>query len=222
MKRIMAGKIMMALVLIAVLGALCKAYYYPAEFSLKTKAALILGVLLWSLVALVLIRSRKKAGKDKRIPQDKKQYCLSCGRWVPATYLNEGRYCYACFGKIKSVEEEKTREEGRHRESIQNVIAGREPFPYQAELDRRVFEFLANEEERDQATMVQAMVESDGNEQRAKAIYFKLRYKQMDQAGEFARFMEEILEQKARPPGDSQNRYKWPPDIEPKEAKTMP
>jgi hypothetical protein len=59
---------------------------------------------------------------------------------------------------------------------------------------------LADEEERDPATMVQAIAESDGDKEKAKARYFKLRYKQMCEAGKLARFMQEILEEKATRP----------------------
>ncbi|MCK4486754.1 MAG: hypothetical protein KAU38_08350 [Desulfobacterales bacterium] len=198
MKRIIAGKIMMALVLIAVLGGVYQARYNPVELVQGNEAALILGLLLWSVTAWVFIRSGKKARKDSRIGHDEKEHCISCGRWVPAPYLREGQYCYDCFKKIRGAGEDTAHEEARHRETIQNAMAGREPFPYQAELDRRVFESLANEEERDGATMIQAMAESDGDKEKAKARYFRLRYKQMNEAHELARFMREILEEKAK------------------------
>jgi hypothetical protein len=149
------------------------------------------------LVAWVLIVSGKKARRDSSITQDDNQNCLSCGRWVPAAYLKEGRYCYKCFKKIRNAGEETTHKERHHRESVQNALAGRELFPYQAELDRRIFQFLADEQERDAATMVQAMAESEGDKDKARAKYFQLRYKQMYEAGEVAEFMEEILEKKA-------------------------
>jgi hypothetical protein len=198
-KRLVAGRIMMVLVLIAVSGGVYvyQARYKTAELTQESAAALILGALLWSLVAWVLIRSGKKARKDSSITHDENQNCLSCGRWVPAAYLKEGRYCYTCFKKTRNAGEETTHKEAHHRESVQNALAGRGPFPYQAELDRRIFQFLAHEKARDAATMVQAMAESDGDKDKAKARYFKLRYRQMYEAGELAGFMEEILEEKA-------------------------
>ncbi len=198
MKRLIAGRIMMALVLIGIIGGAYQARHNPVELVKENQVVLILGVSLWSVAAWVLIRSGKKARKDSRIGRDKKEHCVSCGRWVPAPYLREGQYCYNCFKKMRVAGEDKACEEAHHRETIRNAIAGREPFPYQAELDRRVFEFLANEEERDGPTMVQAMAESDGDKEKAKARYFKLRYKQMDEAGGLARFMKEILEERAR------------------------
>jgi hypothetical protein len=174
-----------------------QAPYEIAELTPKIAAALIIGAVLWSLVAWVLIISGKKVRKDNSITQDDNQNCLSCGRWVPTAYLKEGLYCYTCFKKIRNSEEETTHKEAHHRESAQNTSAGRELFPYQAELDRRIFQFLADEKERDAATMVQAMAESDGDKDKARARYFQLRYKQMCEAGEVAEFMEEILEEKA-------------------------
>ena len=200
MKRVIAGRIMIALVLIGIIGGAYQFLYNPVELFKENQAVLILGAFLWSVVAWVLIRSGKKAIKDSRIGHDEKEHCVSCGRWVPAPYLREGQYCYDCFKKIRGAGEGKAREEAHHRETIRNAIAGREPFPYQAELDRRVFEFLANEEERDGATMVQAMAESDGDREKAKARYFKLRHKQMGEAGEIVQFMKEILKEKTRSP----------------------
>jgi hypothetical protein len=196
-KRLILGKIMILLALIAVSGAAYQVRYKTAELTQESAAALILGALLWSLVAWVLIRSGKRARKNSNIIQDENQNCLSCGTWVPAPYLKEGRYCYTCFKKIKSSGGEAAHKEAHRQESIQKALAGREPFPYQAELDRRIFQFLANEKERDAATMVQAIAESDGDKEKAKARYFKLRYSQICEAGQLARFMEEILEEKA-------------------------
>ena len=200
MKRVIAGRIMIALVLIGIIVGAYQAWHNPGELIQKNKAVLIFGLLLWSVTAWVLIRSGKKAREENRIGHDEKKHCVSCGRWVPAPYLREGQYCYDCFKKIRRPEEDKAHEEAHHRETIQNAIAGKEPFPFQAELDRRVFEFLANEVQRDGPTMIQAMAESDGDKEKAKARYFKLRYKQMSEAGELARFMKEILEEKARLP----------------------
>jgi hypothetical protein len=196
-KRLILGKIMMLLVLIAVLGGVYQVRYKTAELIQEGAVALILGGLLWSLVACVLIRSGKKARKKSNITEDENQKCISCGRWVPAPYLKEGRYCYTCFKKIRSSGGETAYKEAHHRESVQNALAGREPFPYQAELDRRIFQFLANEKQRDAATMVQAIAESDGDKEKAKAKYFKLRHRQIYEAGQLAGFMEEILEEKA-------------------------
>ncbi|MGD8529419.1 MAG: hypothetical protein PVG97_00470 [Syntrophobacterales bacterium] len=197
MKRLILGKIMMLLVPIAVLGGVYQVRYKTAELTKESVVPLIVGAVLWSLVAWVLIVSGKKARRDSSITQDDNQNCLSCGRWVPAAYLKEGRYCYTCFKKIRNAGEETTHKERHHRESVQNALAGRELFPYQAELDRRIFQFLADEQERDAATMVQAMAESEGDKDKARAKYFQLRYKQMYEAGEVAEFMEEILEKKA-------------------------
>jgi hypothetical protein len=196
MKRVLVGTIMIALVLIGIIGSAYQLPYDPAELIRENKVALILGLLLWCSVAWILIRSGKKAIRDSRMGQDEKEHCVSCGRWVPAPYLREGRYCYDCFKKMRGAGEDKARKEVLHRETIRNAMAGKKPFPYQAELDRRVFEFLANEEERDVATMVQAMAESDGDKEKAKARYFRLRYKQMGEAGELVQFMKEILEEK--------------------------
>jgi hypothetical protein len=198
MKRVLVGTIMIALVLIGIIGGAYQFPYDPAELIRENKAALILGLLLWCSVAWILIRSGKKAIRDSRMGQDEKEHCVSCGRWVPAPYLREGRYCYDCSKKMRGAGEDKAREEALHRETIRNAMAGKEPFPYQAELDRRVFEFLANEVKRDGPTMIQAMAESDGDQEKAKARYFKLRYKQMSEAGELAQFMKEILVEKAR------------------------
>ena len=200
MKRVIAGRIMIALVLIGIIAGAYQFLHNPVELVKENQAVLILGAFLWSVAAWVLIRSGKKAIKDSRTGLDEKEHCVSCGRWVPAPYLREGQYCYDCFKKIRGAGEDKAREEAHQRETIRNAIAGREPFPYQAELDRRVFEFLANEEERDGATMIQALAESDGDREKAKARYFRLRYKQMGEAGEVARFMKEILEEKTRSP----------------------
>jgi hypothetical protein len=195
--RVILGKIMLLLALIAVSGAAYQGRYKTVEFTQESVVALIAAPLLWSLVAWVLIRSGKKARKNNNITQNENQNCLNCGRWVPTDYLKEGRYCYTCFKKIRNAGQETTDKGAHHRESVQNALAGRELFPYQAELDRRIFQFLANEEERDPATMVQAIAESDGDKEKAKARYFKLRYKQMCEAGKLAPFMEEILEEKA-------------------------
>ena len=200
MTRVIAGRIMIALVLIGIIGGAYQAWYNPGGPVQENKAILILGLLSWSVTAWVLIRSGKKAIKDSRTGRDAKEHCVSCGRWVPAPYLRKGQYCYDCFKKMRGAGEDKAREEAHQRETIRNAMAGREPFPYQAELDRRVFEFLANEEERDGATMIQAMAESDGDREKAKARYFKLRHKQMGEAGELARFMKEILKEKAMLP----------------------
>ncbi|HID30130.1 MAG TPA: hypothetical protein EYP19_09015 [Desulfobacterales bacterium] len=161
-------------------------------------AMVLLGMLLSSMVGWILIRSGKRAKRRSHTYQDQDDHCASCGRWVPAHYLRERRYCYACSEKMRGPEKEKTLREKRVRESVRNAITGRAPFPYQAELDRRVFHFLVNEKERDGATMVQALAESDGDKERAKARYFRLRYKQMAEAGELARFMKEILEEKEK------------------------
>jgi hypothetical protein len=174
--------------------------YKTIELTQESVVALIVGPLLWFLVAWFLIRSGKRARKNNNITQDENQNCLSCGRWVPAAYLKEGRYCYTCFKKMGNAGKETLHREAHHRESVQNALAGGEPFPYQAELDRRVFRFLANEKQRDRATMVQAIAESDGDKEKAKARYFKLRYRQMYEAGELAQFMEEILEEKTMRP----------------------
>lgn len=198
MKRLIAGRIMLGLVLIGIIGVVYQARHNPIEFLKENWFVFILGVSLWSVVALILIRSGNKARKESLIAQDDKEHCVSCGRWVPAPYLREGQYCYNCFKKMRGAGEDKTSEEAHHRETIQNAIAGKEPFPYQAELDRRVFEFLANEVKRDGPTMIQAMAESDGDKEKAKARYFKLRYKQMSEAGELAQFMKEILVERAR------------------------
>jgi len=69
-------------------------------------------------------------------------------------------------------------------------------FRYKAELERRVFEHLAHEQERDQGTFLQAMVMAGGDEARAKVTYFELRFRQMAESGSFAPFMEEILAEK--------------------------
>ena len=198
MKRVIAGRIMIALALIVIIGGAYQVWHNPGELFQKNKAVLILCLLLWSVTAYVLIRSGKKVRNENRTGYDKKEHCVSCGKWVPAPYLREGQYCYDCFKKIRGTEEDKAREEAHHRETIRNAIAGKEPFPFQAELDRRVFEFLAKEVTRDGPTMIQAMAESDGDREKAKARYFKLRYKQMSEAGELAQFMKEILEKKAR------------------------
>ena len=200
MKRVITGRIMIALVLIGIIVGAYQAWHNPGELVQKNKAVLILGLLFWFVTAWVLIRSGKKAREENRIDHDEKEHCVSCGRWVPAPYFREGQYCYDCFKKIRGPGEDKAREEAHHRETIRNAIAGKEPFPFQAELDRRVFEFLANEVKRDGPTMIQAMAESDGDQEKAKARYFKLRYKQMSEAGELAQFMKEILEEKARLP----------------------
>ncbi len=197
MSKVILGRIMIILALIAVSGAAYQGRYKTVEWTQESVVALIVGPLLWFLVAWFLIRSGKKTKKNHNITQDENQNCLSCGRWVPAAYLKEGGYCYTCFKKIRKAGQETTHKEAHHRESVQNALAGREPFPYQAELDRRIFQFLANEEERDAATMVQAIAESDGDKEKAKARYFKLRYRQMHEAGQLGRFMEEILEEKA-------------------------
>lgn len=197
MKRVIAGRIMIALVLIGIIGGAYQFLYKPVELVKENQAVFIFGIFLWLVAAWVLIRSGKKAIKDSRIGHVEKEHCACCGRWVPAPYLREGQYCYDCFKKTSGAGGNKVREETDQRETIQNAIAGRVPFPYQAELDRRVFEFLANEEERDGATMIQALAESDGDREKAKARYFRLRHKQMGEAGEVARFMKEILEEKA-------------------------
>ncbi len=198
MKRLIAGRIMLGLVLIGIIGIVYQARHNPVEFLKENWVVFILGVSLWSVVTWTLIRSGKKARKDSLIAQDDKEHCVSCGRWVPAPYLREGQYCYNCFKKMRGAGEDKASEEAHHRETIRNAIAGKEPFPYQAELDRRVFKFLANEVIRDEPTMIQAMAESDGDKEKAKARYFKLRYKQMSEAGELAQFMKEILVERAR------------------------
>jgi hypothetical protein len=200
MKRVIAGRIMIALALIGIIGGAYQFLYNPGGPVEENKAILVLGLFLWSITGWALIRRGKKAIRDSRTGQNAKEHCVSCGRWVPAPYLREGQYCYDCFKKISSAGDDKAREEAHQRETIRNAIAGREPFPYQAELDRRVFEFLANEEERDGATMIQAMAESDGDREKAKARYFKLRHKQMSEAGKLARFMKEILKEKAMLP----------------------
>ncbi len=198
MKRLIAGRIMLGLVLIVIIGVAYQARHNPIEFLKENWVVFILGVSLWSVVAWILIRSGKKARKDSLIAQDDKEHCVSCGQWVPAPYLREGKYCYNCFKKMRGAGKDKASEEAHHRETIRNAIAGKEPFPYQAELDRRVFEFLANEVIRDEPTMIQAMAESDGDKEKAKARYFKLRYKQMSEAGELAQFMKKILVERAR------------------------
>ena len=198
MKRLIAARIMLGLVLIVIIGVAYQARHNPVEFLKDNWVVFIPGLFLWSVVAWVLIRSGKKARKESHITQDDKEHCVSCGRWVPAPYLREGQYCYNCFKKMQGAGKDKASEEAHHRETIRNAIEGIEPFPYQAELDRRVFEFLANEVKRDGPTMIQAMAESDGDKEKAKARYFKLRYKQMSEAGELAQFMKEILIEKAR------------------------
>ena len=196
MKRLMAGKIVFGLVLMGVIGSVYQLWNNGPALDQGSTALVLLGMLLSAMVGWILIRSGKRSERRSHADQDQNHHCASCGRWVPAHYLREGRYCYACSEKIRTPEKEKTLREERHRESIQNAITGRAPFPYQAELDRRVFRFLVNEKERDGATMVQAIAESDGDKERAKARYFRLRYKQMAEAGELARFMKEILEEK--------------------------
>jgi hypothetical protein len=198
--KVILGKIMILLALIAVSGAAYQGRYQIVELTQESAVALILGPLLWFLVAWFLIRSGKRAISNNNITQDENQNCLSCGRWVPAAYLKEGGYCYTCFKKIRKARQETTQKGAHHRESVQSALAGTGPFPYQGELDRRIFQFLADEEERDPATMVQAIAESDGDKEKAKARYFKLRYKQMCEAGKLARFMQEILEEKATRP----------------------
>jgi len=194
---VILGKIMVLLALIAASGAAYQGRYKTVELTQESVVALIVGPLLWFLVAWFLIRSGKRARKNDDITKGENQNCLSCGRWVPPAYLKEGQYCYTCFKKIQNAGEETTHKEAPHRENIENALTGKEPFPYQAELDRRIFQFLANEEERDRATMVQAIAESDGDKEKAKARYFKLRYRQMQEAGQLGRFMQEILEEKA-------------------------
>ena len=198
MKRLTAGKIMFALVLLGIIGSAYQLWNNGAVLDQGSVAIVLPGMLLSSTVGWILIRSRKRTKKRSHTDQNQNNLCASCGRWVPAHYLRDGRYCYACSEKIRSPEKEKMLREERHRESIQNAVTGRAPFPYQAELDRRVFRFLVNEKERDGLTMVQALVESDGDKERAKAKYFRLRYKQMAEAGELERFMKEILEEKEK------------------------
>ena len=198
MKRLIAGRIMLGLVLLCILGIAYQARHNPVEFLKENWVVLILGLSLWSVVAGILIRSGKKARQESLIAKDEKEHCVSCGRWVPAPYLREGQYCYNCFKKMQGTGEDKASDEANHQETIRNAIAGKEPFPYQAELDRRVFEFLANEVKRDEPTMIQAIAESDGDKEKAKARYFKLRYKQMSEAGELSQFMKEILVERAR------------------------
>jgi hypothetical protein len=207
MKRLVTGKIMFALVLMGIVGIAYQLWNNRAGLDQGSMAIVLLGMLLSSMVGWILIRSGKRAKERSQTEQDQNNHCASCGRWVPAHYLREGRYCYACSEKIRSPEKEKTLREERHRESVQDAITGRAPFPYQAELDRRVFRFLVNEKERDGATMVQALAESDGDKERAKARYFTLRYKQMAEAGELARFMKEILEEKEKLSSGQLDRY---------------
>ncbi len=201
MKRLIAAIIMIALVLISLAGGvymLSHGSHGRADFVQENATTLALAALFSLAVAWVLIRSSKKGEKNSRMAYDNNQHCVSCGRWVPSPYLKHGQYCYACFEEMRAAEEENTAGETRYREVKKNTAADREPFPFQAELDRRIFDFLANEKEKDPATMIQAMAESDGNKQRAAAKYFKLRYKQMDEAGELGRFMNRILKEKRK------------------------
>jgi len=71
-----------------------------------------------------------------------------------------------------------------------------EPFPYNAELQRRVYAHLLNEK-KDEATKLQALVESDGDREKAKVLYYKLRYQQIIESGEIERFKDEVFTERA-------------------------
>lgn len=90
-------------------------------------------------------------------------------------------------------------------------------FPYKAELERRIYGFLGQEETRDEATYLQALVEADGDETRAKAAYFKLRFRQMLEEGQVIPFMVNLLIEKGdictichKPIGKKEARVKRP------------
>lgn len=69
-------------------------------------------------------------------------------------------------------------------------------FFYKAELERRVFQYLAHEPIRDEGTYIQAMVLTGGDEIQAKAKYFELRFRQMIESDQIKSFMVEILKEK--------------------------
>lgn len=68
-----------------------------------------------------------------------------------------------------------------------------EEFPFPLELKRKIFEHLLKETKRDEATMLQAKTLSDGNPEKAGAIYYRLRYGQIVESGEIEQFKRDLL-----------------------------
>jgi hypothetical protein len=69
-------------------------------------------------------------------------------------------------------------------------------FKYRAELERRAYEYLGNETARDHATMLQALVAAEGDEVKAKAKYYELRFRQMEESGALVPFALTILSER--------------------------
>ena len=65
-------------------------------------------------------------------------------------------------------------------------------YPYKAQLERKIFEYLYQEATRDQATYLQALVLASGNETIAKAKYFELRFAQIIESDDVIQYAKEI------------------------------
>ena len=74
-----------------------------------------------------------------------------------------------------------------------------EAFPYQAELERRIYSHLLSEEI-DDATWLQARVECGDDKNKTETTYYKLRYRQIVESVEIEVFKKELLAEKREKP----------------------
>jgi hypothetical protein len=75
---------------------------------------------------------------------------------------------------------------------IKTKISHNEQFPYMAELKRTVYSLLLKEK-KDEATMLQAKVECDGDTEKAEARYYQLRYQQIVESGKIDELKKKFL-----------------------------
>jgi hypothetical protein len=189
MNKLAIGKSMIVVALLAVTGSLLLFSYTDVRLLQVSPRVLIVAVIVWFAVAWALIWRGKLTLSTKPVTEGE-QSCRRCNRWVPPSYLREGRYCYECYKELTGSPQTESPNTIRSHKTKRNRSKVAE-FPYKAELDRRVFDFLAKEE-KDMATWVQAVAESDGDQKKAQARYFMLRYQQMEEVGELEGFINEI------------------------------
>jgi len=77
------------------------------------------------------------------------------------------------------------------------------------EVERAIYSFLL-EEKKDEATLLQAKVECDGDAEKAETKYYQLRYHQIVESGEINRIRERILADKSRKAEGSKIQKKSP------------
>ena len=205
MNKLAIGKGMIISALLAVAGSLLFLSYMNVGFLEVGCPTLIAAVIVWFGVGCILIWRGKAALSTHRATEETDR-CQRCNRWVPPSYLKEERYCYECHKELTGSPQTESTNKILLEKTKRNRSKVAE-FPYKAELDRRVFKFLANEE-KDMATWVQAVTESDGDQKKAQARYFKLRYQQMEEAGELEAFINEIAGERFSPLGRNNSRVR--------------